>query len=139
MARRSAYETLLPFDPSFGFVSDVDMWMRMCLYYDVAYIRKPLIILDHSPTPERSAGKFNWTSVDMVRRMQEANIRRFYKDQPDRLRSELRHHAWLTEKIFAKHLYGRMRRSDWDGLKEGLQLCRNLQWPLKGLWVLGNF
>jgi len=60
MARRSAYEKLLPFDGAFGFVSDVDMWMRMCLHYDVAYVRKPLITLDHSPTNETRSGRFSW-------------------------------------------------------------------------------
>jgi glycosyltransferase involved in cell wall biosynthesis len=131
MARRSAYDKLLPFDSSFGFVSDVDMWIRMCLYYDVAYVRKPLIVLDHSSTKERGAGKFNWLWLDNSRKIQEVNIRRFYSDNPKRLLQELRWHRQLVQWIYLKLILGRMRACDWGGVSEGFRLCRNLGWPMK--------
>ena len=43
MARRSAYLEAGLFDPRFGFVADVDMWLRLAEKYDVAYIAEPLI------------------------------------------------------------------------------------------------
>jgi glycosyltransferase involved in cell wall biosynthesis len=131
MARRSAYDKLLPFDVTFGFVSDVDMWMRMCLYYDVAYVRKPLIILDHSPSKERGSGNFNWGWLDASRKMQEINIKRFYNEQPERLRREMRRHSKLVQWVYAQRILGRLRSCDWNGVKEGLGLCRNLGWPMK--------
>jgi len=131
MARRSAYDKLLPFDSAFGFVSDVDMWMRMCLYYDVAYVRKPLIILDHSPSKERGAGKLNWVWLDNGRKMQEVNIKRFYNDQPERMRREIRRHCQLVQWIYLRRMIGRVRHRDWNGVGEGLRLCRKLGWPLR--------
>ena len=133
MARRSVYEELLPFDETFGFVSDVDMWMRMCFDHDVAYVRKPLIILDHSPTEERGSGTFNWKWLDISRKMQEINIRHFYEDQPDIMHTELQHHYWIAQRVYAMRLLGRLKNLDWTGLRDGLRLCRNLHWPLKGL------
>jgi glycosyltransferase involved in cell wall biosynthesis len=45
MARRSAYETVGEFDPRFGIISDVDMWMRLAAKYDLAVVPEPLIFL----------------------------------------------------------------------------------------------
>ena len=137
MARRSAYAELLPFDKVFEFVSDVDMWMRMCLHFDVAYVRKPLIILDgdHSPAKWGLPGAFNWRSLDLSRRMQEVNIRRFYGDQPVRLRAELQRHYWTAQRLYLTRLLGRLKSLDWDGLRTGLRLCGNLHSPTK--WLSG--
>lgn len=49
MARRTAYEEMGYFQPRFGFISDVDMWMRLAEKHSVAYVAKPLILL---PTRE---------------------------------------------------------------------------------------
>src|SRR5205807_1928036 len=45
MARASAYKRVGPFDPSFGFISDVDMWLRLSYRSTVAYVPEPLIDL----------------------------------------------------------------------------------------------
>jgi glycosyltransferase involved in cell wall biosynthesis len=43
VVRREAYQRLGLYDPAYGFVSDVEMWMRLSLHGDVAYLRRPLI------------------------------------------------------------------------------------------------
>lgn len=130
MARRSAYDRLLPFDSAYGFISDVDMWMRMCRDHDVAYVREPLIHLNHEPTEQRRPGHFNWTHLDASRRMQEANIRRMFADDPSRLVRELRVHNRVVQGYWARRLLGRLRHRDWRGLKEGLVKSRVLGPPL---------
>lgn len=45
MARRSAYEEMNYFQSRFGFISDVDMWMRLAEKHNIAYVSKPLILL----------------------------------------------------------------------------------------------
>ena len=45
MARASAYARVGLFDPDFGFISDVDMWLRLAYGATVAYIGEPLITL----------------------------------------------------------------------------------------------
>jgi len=138
MARRTAYERLLPFNDAYGFVSDVDMWMRMCIDYEIAYVRKPLIILDHSPSKERGSGEFNWQWLDASRRMQEINIKRFFAKQPERLNDEMRKYHRLVQMTYALRILGRIRYRDWLGAKEGLNLCGNLAWPMKWLGRLAS-
>lgn len=45
MVRRSVYERLGTFDEQYGFISDVDMWLRIAENYCVAYVDEPLISL----------------------------------------------------------------------------------------------
>jgi glycosyltransferase involved in cell wall biosynthesis len=136
MARRSAYDELLPFDPAFGFVSDVDMWMRMCLGHDVAYVREPLIILGHEPSPERTPMVFNWSSLDASRRMQRVNIERFFAGDSSRRERELRSHDRVVQTVWARRLLGRLWHRDWGGLRRGLELAHNLPAPLG--WLGGR-
>lgn len=119
MARRAAYQKLLPFDSKYGPYSDVDMWMRMCMNYDIAYIREPLILLDNSPTPWR---KFNWQRVETVRQMQIDNIKRYYTGNPDRLKVEIvRHHKALL-KMYFRRIVGRIWHRDFEGALKGISL-----------------
>ncbi len=45
MARRSLYEEMGLFDSRFGFLSDVDMWLRLAENHEVAYVPEALITL----------------------------------------------------------------------------------------------
>jgi glycosyltransferase involved in cell wall biosynthesis len=45
MSRARIYSELGGFDPAFGYLSDIDMWLRISLKYDVAYVNKVLIQL----------------------------------------------------------------------------------------------
>jgi glycosyltransferase involved in cell wall biosynthesis len=55
IVRREAHERYGLYDESCGFIADVEMWMRLSTYGDVAYVREPLIHLtsreeDHAET-----------------------------------------------------------------------------------------
>jgi glycosyltransferase involved in cell wall biosynthesis len=130
MARRSAYDRLLPFDARFGFVSDVDMWMRICLDDDVAYVKEPLIHLDHSPSDQRTPGTYNWQWLEWARQIHLANIDRFFADDAARRRRELRVHNRMFQRFWAARLLGRLRRRDFAGLRKGLAGARALPPPL---------
>ncbi|MFB3854691.1 MAG: glycosyltransferase family 2 protein [Vicinamibacterales bacterium] len=121
MARAEAYKELLPFDPAYGYISDVDMWMRMCLRWDVAYVREPLIRLDMTPTPWRA---FRWDRLELMRRMQRDNIRRFYGDDPVRLSREMKRHVRAVRREYMWRAFNRLRRGDWRSFKQGIGLCR---------------
>lgn len=45
MARREAYEKFGLFDAQYGFISDVEMWLRLGLHGKVCYVNAPLIDL----------------------------------------------------------------------------------------------
>jgi len=68
MVPRRVYERAGLYDPDFGFVSDVEMWLRLALAGDVAYIARPLIRVR-----EREAGHEyflqRWDVTDTMVRM----------------------------------------------------------------------
>lgn len=43
MVRRSAHEQYGLYNSAYGFISDVEMWMRLSLYGDVAFAARPLV------------------------------------------------------------------------------------------------
>src|SRR5438105_9474762 len=51
VVRRQAHEKFGLYDPRMGFISDVEMWMRLSRHGDVAYVSQPLI-----QVREREAG-----------------------------------------------------------------------------------
>ncbi len=74
MTRRSYYEELLPFDPRFGGVADVDMWMRLSLTADVAFVDEALILAD---SDSHFVQGVNWPLVHALRRLHAENVQRF--------------------------------------------------------------
>jgi glycosyltransferase involved in cell wall biosynthesis len=64
MARRSAYLEAGLFDPRFGLVADVDMWMKLAEGHDVAYIAEPLIQL-----PTHEAVPKSWEGTSAAKKM----------------------------------------------------------------------
>ncbi|MBI4887584.1 MAG: glycosyltransferase family 2 protein [Acidobacteria bacterium] len=119
MARRDAYERLLPYDPQCGWVSDVDMWMRMCLHFDVAYVREPLLHLDASPTAER---RFDWNREEALRRIQRVNIERSYGYTQDRLAHELTRYRRLYRGRYARKITALAARGELAKAATGIGL-----------------
>jgi glycosyltransferase involved in cell wall biosynthesis len=98
MGRRSAYLKAGLFDTRFGFVADVDMWMRLAESFDVAYVDEPLISL-----ASREVAPHLWgdeVENSMQRQLEsmfwEARVRH-YKRKPVRLSLEvLRHGSFVA-------------------------------------------
>jgi glycosyltransferase involved in cell wall biosynthesis len=102
MGRRSAYLEAGLFDPRFGFISDVDMWMRLAESYDVAYIAEPLIGLpSREAVPRIWGGGEEKTSRQIKRIFREARIRH-YRGRWMRLLLELARHQSF---VFAARAY----------------------------------
>ncbi len=97
MARRSYYQRYLPFDARFGCVADVDMWMRLSMVSDVAFVDEALIEAEAASHFVRGV---NWTLVHALRRLHGENVARFSAatgtaELPLRLRHEA-NFAWLN-------------------------------------------
>jgi glycosyltransferase involved in cell wall biosynthesis len=138
MARRTAYDQLLPFDPAYDVVSDVDMWMRMCLHFDVAYVREPLMLLDYSvKTHHRLSRQFSWHRVETVWKIQRANIHRFYADDLMRLRNELGRHRRALDKFYLRLLLGRCYHAEWALLREGIASWQNMRLTVYARYLSG--
>jgi glycosyltransferase involved in cell wall biosynthesis len=95
MARRRLYEKEGYFDPRYGWIADVDMWLRLAEKYQVAYIDAPLIRMwTHDQVPQQ----FQLDGEHaMVHRMFFESRMRFYRGRPVRRLLEAgRHGAFVT-------------------------------------------
>lgn len=128
IVRREVYARLLPFDAQVGWVADVDMWMRMCLDFDVAYVREPLIYLDSSPTAERA---FDWNREEAIRRVQQLNIGRMFEGSPDRLQQELGRHTSVFRRWYLRKIVALAARGEVRAVARGAALLagRGQPWP----------
>jgi|GEM_PF-5298543 len=121
MARQDAYAKLGEFDPRWGPWADVDMWMRMCGRFDVAYVKQPLLLLDMEVTDWR---KFRWRQKLLHDAMVCLNVRRLLGDDPEQMqRCLVRQRKYLCKRVF-RLLIGRAVHRDWRQFSEGIQLGR---------------
>jgi glycosyltransferase involved in cell wall biosynthesis len=97
MGRRSAYFAVGLFDPRFGFVADVDMWLRLAERFDVAYVPEPLIAL-----PGREAVPRIWKGAERLAQRQaermfwEARMRHYHGRPARRLAEAIRHSSFVA-------------------------------------------
>jgi glycosyltransferase involved in cell wall biosynthesis len=111
MTRRSSYDRLLPFDARFGCVADVDMWMRLSLTADVAFVDEALIRAD--PASHFVQG-VNWPMVHALRRLHEENVRRFAAfSRRIRFPFSLRHQVNFAC-LYALCVWSLLRRGRWS-------------------------
>lgn len=65
LVRRSAYERFGAYDPSFGFVADVELWFRLAMHGDVAYVPSAEMRI-REREPEHEYRGLNWTMVEAL-------------------------------------------------------------------------
>lgn len=117
MVRRSIYEAAgYRFDERFGFISDVDMWFRIGLQFDIGYIPEPLIVC-RSREPGHEFGSLNWRLVRWTIEIQRTNLARYCNLVPEsreRLAKNLRTkvNALLASSMLRAVASG--QRSNWD-------------------------
>lgn len=61
LVRRVAHERCGLYDPACGFITDVDMWMRLSAHGDVAYVRHPHLLLRERE--EDHQAHRNWVQI----------------------------------------------------------------------------
>lgn len=133
MVRRSRVLEAGPFDPRLPVLADLDMWMRLLLRYDAAYVPEPLYAI--APREADHQNRFvNWR----VRREQELihalNYRRRCAVaaggdvQHARLGRAIARMLW---KIRVKHLLACARHGEPRALAEGLRYCMQRPTPLQ--------
>lgn len=91
MARRECYDREGLFDARFGFIADVEMWMRLNLKYAVAYVDQPLIGI--APVdPNRPWAFVNWFRESALIAIHEEIAEKYYSDRAElaRYRRRLR-------------------------------------------------
>ncbi len=61
LVRRVAHERSGLYNPAYGFITDIDMWMRLSAYGDVAYVREPHLLLREREEDHQAIR--NWAQI----------------------------------------------------------------------------
>ncbi len=67
LVRRSAHERYGVYNPTDGFITDVDMWMRLSMHGDVAYVREPYLLLRERERDHHANSNFAGITRTMAR------------------------------------------------------------------------
>lgn len=120
LVRRSAYERHGLYDPDFGFVADIDLWLRLSLRGDVAYVPEVLISL-REREPGHEYRKINWTAVDALLRMHRKHCSLVLPGWKNSMRLALR-----TERFLIVSYLACLKRSRFAGAarREGKEFLR---------------
>ncbi len=135
MVRKRCYDEVGLYDPKFGFISDVDMWMRMCMKYDVGYIAKPLITCLEREK-DHVYSRFNWEIPQLSVLIHQENLNRYYRNNKGiclikKLLLYIKR-DWLYLKHFAYALY----KNDYENLEKGIGLIKKECLPLTKILLL---
>jgi glycosyltransferase involved in cell wall biosynthesis len=136
MARRSAYEHHGLFDTSFGFISDVEMWLRLSHGRQIAYVAEPLITI-----MEREGNKpyYGWPWQQMFWTIAiYSKMLELYRDVIPKEIEQYSHgfrfmvcrHALYNMALLIKH-----RR--WRQVQDGLRIWKDA--PVTPLSMIGRF
>jgi len=124
MARRQAYETHGLFNPYYGFISDVDMWLRLARYHDVAYVSEPLITL----TPRESDHPFkfvHWHIIFLTLGIYKHHLDFYAKRSPKEFWPFVINYPKRKRKLFLKSMAICLKNLHWHRALEGLALWRD--------------
>jgi glycosyltransferase involved in cell wall biosynthesis len=124
MARRDAYAAVGPFDPVYGFISDVDMWLRLARDWEVAYVPEPLITI----TPRELDHPYafvNWRFWFFTFPMYVTHLR-YYRDAlPDEVARSSASYARKRRRLLLRDVAICVKHRRWDRLREGLAIFRD--------------
>jgi glycosyltransferase involved in cell wall biosynthesis len=124
MARRSAYEAVGPFNPAYGFISDVDMWLRLARDHSVAYVEEPLITITPRE-PEHPYAFVHWRLWFWTFAMYTANLRLYRDVLPEEVRRFQRSYPRRRRERLARAMLICCKHRRWDRAREGLATWRD--------------
>jgi glycosyltransferase involved in cell wall biosynthesis len=122
MVRRLAHERYGLYDPEYGFVADVEMWLRLSLRGDVGYIAEPLIRMRQREEDHEHSGP-EWELLDVLLRMQRRYHAEVFRGWHRRWRS-LRL-AMRADALLLRRYLGCIVRGDREGRARGRRTLRS--------------
>ena len=124
MARRSAYQAVGPFNPEYGFISDVDMWLRLARDHDVAYVEEPLITITPRE-PHHPYAFVHWRIDLWTLSMYVAHLE-YYRDRLPRQVERYRElYPRRRRELLMRDMLICIKHRRWDRVREGLAIWRD--------------
>jgi len=127
MARASAYNDAGLFNPAFGFISDVDMWLRLARNKSVAYVPEPLIHLTGREAKHPYA-YFHWRYLYWQYAIYVANWP-FYQPILGSIHSPSEYRRRMRLR-FLRGMALSVKHRKWDRVQEGLAIWRKSDDPV---------
>ena len=115
LVRREVYNELMPFDERFGAWADVDIWMRICLGWEIAYLPEIVVELFEEEGQLRS---WNWKKPINIQDMFFANICRHFDESSSR-NASLKKQLWVKRKVWLKSNLRRILHREFKKIPEG--------------------
>ena len=110
LVRRSAHERYGLYNPRDGFITDIDMWMRLSIYGDVAFVREPYLLLRERERDHHANSNFA-SITRTVAHIHSRYIPVAYRGA-DRVKATLRLQFWLN-RILLLGAAGAAKRKLW--------------------------
>jgi len=129
MARREAYAKVGPFDASYGFISDVDIWLKLARDHDVAYIAEPLITLTPRE-PDHPYAFVHWRVWFWTLSMYVAHLDYYREAMREEVASLRATYPRRRRERLLRDLLICIKHRRWDRLREGLAIWRDSSDPL---------
>ncbi len=125
LVRRSAYEAVgFRYDERFGFISDVDLWLRLAAVTDVAQVPEPLLVCRRRSADHEFAGT-DWRLLRWAVAIHRENIERFFPQGSPERDVARRRLASRTRRSYSRMLLGAAAARDRAALREGLRAAGN--------------
>jgi len=128
MARRSAYDVVGDFDPRFGFISDVDMWMRLAAKFDVACVLEPLISIRPRES-DHQMHELKWRAAAWNEDLLCTNIARFYGGVPSECGKMRRDFFWNWDKTVFRWILSDIIHARWNDFRKALEFMAQSKSP----------
>ncbi len=121
MARASAYAKHGVFDPAFGFISDVDMWLRLAKGRDVAYVPEPLITVS-SREPDHPFAHYSWQHLFWQFGIYNKHIKEYIRTYPHHVLHSPTKYRLMVRRMSLQAMLTLIRHRKWKRVKEGFAI-----------------
>lgn len=129
MARREAYQMAGPFNARFGFISDVDMWLRLACGTDVAYVPEPLIGITQRESDKPYYG-WPWRQLFWTLAIYDRALKLYREVMPAEVALRSTQFVGRTRSWALRQMLGLLRARRWERIWQGLAVWRDSPEPI---------
>ncbi|HLA12091.1 MAG TPA: glycosyltransferase family 2 protein [Pyrinomonadaceae bacterium] len=129
MARASTYREHGQFDSRFGFISDVDMWLRLVKRSAAAYVSEPLITIAERE-PNHPFAHQSWQHLFWQFGIYYEHVNEYRSLYPGIEIPSPSDETVMRRRVLLKAMLSLIRSRQWDRVQEGLAIWRDSDDPL---------
>lgn len=129
MTRAQAYADFGLFDPAFGFISDVDMWLRLANGRYVAYVPEPLITVTPRE-PDHPFAYYSWQHLFWQFGIYNKHIESYQSKYPELTANSADQYSSMLRKVYLRAMLTLIKHRKWERVHEGLAIWRDSDDPL---------